>query len=238
MIKIGNFLFHYRNGLFPLVYLLLFPKSAPLLPDYRLAAALGLAIALFGQMIRAVAIGLDYIIRGGKNRQVYAEKLVQGGMFAHCRNPLYVGNFLILVGVGVASNSILFIATGIPFFILAYWAIIAAEENFLRNKFGAEFDAYCARVNRIVPNLSGIGTTLEGMEFNWRRLIIKEYGTTYLWMVAMILVTLKNVWLSGQYQPGHPLVWTLWSLLALVTILYLLARYLKKARILTEQTPA
>jgi protein-S-isoprenylcysteine O-methyltransferase Ste14 len=238
MIKIGNFLFHYRNGLFPLVYLLLFPKSAPLLSDYRMAAILGLAIAAFGQFVRAVAIGLDYIIRGGKNRQVYAERLVQGGMFAHCRNPLYVGNFLILVGVGVASNSILFLSIGIPFFIFAYWAIIAAEENFLRNKFGAEFDAYCARVNRLIPNLTGLGKTLEGMEFNWRRLIIKEYGTTYLWMVAMILVTLKNVWLSGQYAPGNPLVWTLWALLGLVTSGYLLARYLKKARILTEEAPA
>jgi len=238
MIKIGNFLFHYRNGLFPLVYLLLFPKSAPLISDYRLAALAGLGIAAFGQFVRAVAIGLDYIIRGGKNRQVYAERLVQGGMFAHCRNPLYVGNFLILVGVGIASNSILFLCIGIPFFVFAYWAIIAAEENFLRNKFGGEFDAYCARVNRIIPNLSGLGKTLEGMEFNWRRLIIKEYGTTYVWMVAMILVTLKNVWLSGHYSPGNPLVWTLWVLLGLVTIGYLLARYLKKARILTEEAPA
>ena len=235
MIKIGNFLFHYRNGLFPLVYLLLFPKSAPLLEDYRVAAVAGLAIAAFGQFVRAVAIGLDYIVRGGKNRQVYAEKLVSGGMFAHCRNPLYVGNFLILVGLGIASNSILFISIGIPFFLFAYWAIIAAEENFLRHKFGAEFNAYCARVNRIIPNLSGIGKTLEGMEFNWRRLVVNEYGTTYIWIIALILVVLKNIWLGGHYQTDDPLVWTLWALFGLVSLAYAVARYLKKARILTEE---
>src|SRR5437899_1530476 len=128
MVKIGNFLFRYRNGLFPLAYILLFFKSPPLIADYRLALVLGVGVAVFGQLIRAVTIGLEYIVRGGRNRQVYAEELVQGGIFAHCRNPLYVGNYLILVGVGLASNSALFIGIGLPFFFFAYWAIIAAEE--------------------------------------------------------------------------------------------------------------
>src|SRR5213596_653057 len=136
IIKIGNFLFHYRNGLFPLVYALLVLKGRPALPDYRVAALLGFLVGLTGQLLRAVTIGLEYIIRGGRNRQVYAEKLVQGGIFAHCRNPLYIGNLLIILGLGIACNSGLFLAVGIPFFVFAYWAIIAAEENFLRSKFG------------------------------------------------------------------------------------------------------
>src|SRR5207249_3584830 len=105
IVKIGKLLFHYRNGLFPLVYGLLVLKSEPALPDYRVASLLGFLVGLLGQLLRAVTIGLEYIIRGGRNRQVYAEKLVQGGIFAHCRNPLYLGNVLIVVGVGLASNS-------------------------------------------------------------------------------------------------------------------------------------
>jgi protein-S-isoprenylcysteine O-methyltransferase Ste14 len=182
MVRIGNFLFHYRNGLFPLVYALLFLKSRPVVGDYRLAAVLGFFVALAGQFLRAVTIGLEYIIRGGRGRQVYAEKLVQGGIFAHCRNPLYVGNFVILLGIGIASNSSLFLGIGMPFFAFAYCAIIAAEENYLRNKFGKEFDDYCARVNRLVPNFSGLGQTLTGMKFNWRRLITAEYGSAYVWL--------------------------------------------------------
>src|SRR6266498_3883692 len=150
MIKIGNILFHHRNGLFPLAYTLLIFKSQPVFQDYEIAALLGFLVGAIGQLLRAVTIGLEYIIRGGRHRQVYAEKLVQGGVFAHCRNPLYLGNFLILLGVGVASNSTLFLAVGIPFFAVAYWAIIAAEENYLRRKFGTEFDDYCARVNRLI----------------------------------------------------------------------------------------
>ena len=238
MVKLGNFLFHYRNGLFPLVYLLLFFKSRPVVEDYRLAAAAGFAVALLGQLLRAVTIGLEYIIRGGRKRQVYAEKLVQGGIFAHCRNPLYVGNFLILLGVGIASNSVLFLSLGVPFFFFAYWAIIAAEENYLRNKFGQEFDEYCNRVNRLLPNFSGLGQTLAGMTFNWRRLISAEYGSTYIWLAAITLVTLKNAWLNGEYQANRPFIHVLWFLFVAVSLAYAAARYLKKSGKLEPATGA
>ena len=132
MVRLGNFLFRYRNGLFPVAYLLLFWKSPPIFSNYLVGAALGLALALTGQIIRAATIGLAYIVRGGRNRQVYAEGLVQDGIFAHCRNPLYWGNFLMLCGLGLASNSFLFLVIGIPLFALIYFAIISAEENYLR----------------------------------------------------------------------------------------------------------
>lgn len=238
MIKIGNFFFHYRNGLFPLAYALLFVPSRPLLPDYRVAVVVGLVVVLTGQLIRAVTVGLDYIVRGGRDRQVYAEHLVQGGIFAHCRNPLYVGNYLILLGVGLTSNSLLFVSIAMPFFTFVYWAIIAAEENFLRNKFGGEFDDYCRRVNRVWPRFSGLGRTFSTMEFNWRRLLTAEYGSAYIWMAAVILVQLSNLWWRGEYHTTRPLIIWLWSLLAFVTLLYLIARYLKKSGIVREDRPA
>jgi len=229
MVRIGNFFFHYRNALFPVAYLLLFLNGPRLIPDYPLAVMAGLTVAFVGQSLRALTIGLEYIIRGGRNRQVYADKLVQGGVFAHCRNPLYVGNFLILLGLGIISNSCFFLAFGIPFFLFAYWAIIAAEEDYLRGKFCEEFNAYCARVSRLVPNFSGFGTTLQGMRFNWRQLVSAEYGSTYIWLTAAILLTLKNLWSHGEYQRRQGMVWVLWSLLLLVTVAYGIARYLKKS---------
>ena len=235
MVTIGNFLFRYRNGLFPLFYALLFFKSSPVFPDYRVALLIGLLVALSGQVLRAVTIGLDYIQRGGRHRKVYADKLVQGGVFAHCRNPLYVGNFLILLGVGLAANSALFLSVAIPFFIFAYWAIISAEENYLRNKFGEEFENYCARVNRLVPNFSGFKQTFSAMRFNWSKIVVKEYGSAYIWMAAMPLVVLKNLWLTREYQKNQPLVLSLWSIFIVVSLAYGLARYLKKSGLLTAE---
>ncbi len=232
MVHIGNLLFHYRNGIFPLLYLLLFVNGPPLLPWWPAAAILGLIVALAGQALRAVTIGLEYIIRGGRNRRVYAEKLVQGGVFAHCRNPLYVGNCLILLGVGVASNSVVFLALAIPFFLFAYGAIIAAEEDYLRRKFGSEFTEYCQQVNRLIPRLTGIRQTLRGMRFNWRRLVTVEYGSTYIWMAAIILVALKNVWLDAETKVPVGVVWMLGSLLLSVSTAYAVARYCKKSGLL------
>jgi protein-S-isoprenylcysteine O-methyltransferase Ste14 len=237
MVRIGNFLFHYRNALFPVVYLLLIFKSHPVLSDYRLACLLGFFVAFSGQFLRALTIGLEYIVRGGRNRQVYAEGLVQGGIFAHCRNPLYVGNLLILLGVGIAANSLLFLLIGLPFFAFAYSAIILAEENYLRNKFGEEFARYCSRVNRLIPRLSGLRQTVAGMEFNWGRLVTSEYGSTYIWLAAIVLSVLKNLWLSGEYKANAPAVLALWGSMIFVTVCYGIARYLKKSGLLKDRVP-
>ena len=55
----------------------------------------GIAIAACGQLLRAAVIGLEYLKRGGVNKQPHVDRLVTGGMFAHGRNPLRVGNVLI-----------------------------------------------------------------------------------------------------------------------------------------------
>jgi protein-S-isoprenylcysteine O-methyltransferase Ste14 len=238
IVRIGHFLFRYRNGLFPLAYLVLFLKSPRLLASPLLAALAGVLVAGSGQLLRAVTIGSDYIPRGGKNRQVHAKYLVQNGIYAHCRNPLYLGNLLILLGLGLASNSVLFLGLVFPLFPFAYRAIIAAEEEYLRDKFGDEFTGYCTRVNRLIPRLSGLRQSLADTTFSWRRFISAEYGPTYIWLAAMVLVLLKNLWLAGDYRSSSPLVQALWTALVLVTLAYGVARYLKKTGRLKEPARA
>ena len=163
---------------------------------------------------------------------MYAEGLVTEGIFSHCCNPFYWGNYLILCGLGLASNSLLFLLVGLPFFALAYIAIIAAEENYLRQKFGPEYDAYCARVHRLVPNLAGLGKTLHAMEFRWRRLLVSEYGSAYIWMAGMTLLIMKGHWTQYGSAYNQPFLWTLTGLLIFLTLAYGSMRYLKKSGIL------
>src|SRR5437762_13769418 len=106
MVRLGNFLFRNRNGIFPLFYLLLFLPSFEVFPNPVTAMITGFSVTIIGQLIRVMTIGLVYIIRGGKDRRVYAEDLVVTGIFAYCRNPLYVGNILILVGLRMPSKYI------------------------------------------------------------------------------------------------------------------------------------
>lgn len=234
MVKFGNLLFHNRNWLFPLFYIILFIPSPEVFNNPVTAMVIGFSITLLGQIIRIITIGLVYIVRGGRNRTVYADNLVTTGIFSHCRNPLYVGNILILAGLGVASNSVIFIAIATPLFIFFYQAIVRAEENFLQNKFGLEFTDYCSRVNRWVPNLSGIGQTIASMEFKWKRVIIREYNSTYIWMTGAVLIVMKHFYMHDDKFNFQENITVFVVILVVLLLLYFIARYLKKSKIISS----
>jgi len=234
MVSLGNFLFRNRNGLFPIFYLMLFVPSPEAFGNPVTAMLVGFTITLLGQLVRVATIGLVYIMRGGRNRRVYAEELVTSGIFAHCRNPLYVGNILILAGLGVASNSIIFLTIFLPVFLFFYQAIVLAEENFLRSKFGEEYDAYCKKANRWIPNLRGINKTLQSMEFKWKRVIIREYNSTYIWMTGAVLIIMKHYYIHDEQFDFSPNLVTFLLLLVSLLFLYLFARYLKKSKTLVS----
>ena len=229
MIQIGNFFFKYRNLLFILLYGLLFLPSTELFTenifhaDYRTwPLVIGLFVTILGQAIRGATIGLAYIVRGGKDKKVYAEHLVSTGIFSHCRNPLYVGNILMLLGVGILANSLVYVAIIMPLFLFIYQAIVLAEEHFLRGKFGADFDAYCAKVNRWVPSLKGISATFSSMEFNWKRWVLKEYTTQFIWLAGIALLIIR------LYQIEDVVTNSAYAVI-LLAIGYALVRYLKKS---------
>ncbi|TKC02613.1 methyltransferase family protein [Pedobacter cryotolerans] len=235
MIAIGNFFFKYRNFLFIFLYLALFIPSPQIFREstigehyYLYPLIIGLFITIFGQLIRGVAISLAYIVRGGRDKTVYADDLVTEGFFNHGRNPLYVGNILMLVGVGILMNSVVFMCIFIPLFLFIYQAIVLAEENFLRNKFGAQFDAYCARVNRWWINFSGIHKTIGSMAFNGKRWLIKEYNTQTVWLLGIIVILL---FYYPQLTKGDNVLRDQIGITALVVLAayYFIIRYLKKS---------
>jgi protein-S-isoprenylcysteine O-methyltransferase Ste14 len=229
----GRFFFKSRDLLFPLVFFGLALASYPRLFlgseqwDFALEVV-GIVVALSGQVLRAVVIGFAYIRRGGKDKQIFADSLVQEGFFAHSRNPLYLGNFLAFLGFCLIYNSVLCYVVGIPFFALAYLSIVVAEEEYLLRRFGTEYQAYCRRVPRFVPSFRGLRTTLGNMSFDWRRLVRKEYGSTFAGASCTLALL---VW--DEYARNGPdgledtLAAVLWVWVPL-TAAYLTARYLKK----------
>lgn len=239
MIAIGNFFFKYRNIVFLFFYLALFIPSWPVFGErvgenyYWWPIILGLLVTFSGQLVRAVSIGLAYIIRGGRDGKVYAEELVTEGMFNHCRNPLYVGNILMLAGVGILSNSLFYVAVMIPVFIFIYQAIVMAEENFLRQKFTGQYESYCRRVSRWLINPFGIVKTFSDSTFNWRRYIIKEYNTIYIWLTGITLVLFVNYPELTNNDSGRRNL-LLVIILPCLLAFYLIARYLKKSGRLKE----
>lgn len=243
LVRYGNFLFRARDAVFPVVLLALFVATRPHWPDGSERAddaldLVGVLVALAGQALRVATVGYAYIIRGGKDRKVYAEELVTRGLFRHGRNPLYVGNLLILAGLLLVWNSPVAYALGVPFFAVGYVAIVAAEEAFLRGKFGAQYDAYCATVPRWGLRLRGLRASVADMTFNWSRVLVKEYGSAAYWMAGICLLQLAD---SLAYQPwrARPVYHAaLAAAVPVVAVLWGIARWLKKSRRVTEHGPA
>ncbi len=240
MVAIGNFFFKYRNLLFISLYAALFIPSPPLFGANKFGSAylwwpiwIGLIITFKGQFIRALTIGLAYIVRGGKDGKVYAEGLVTEGIFAHCRNPLYVGNILMLAGVGVLANSRWFTFIILPLFLFIYQAIVLAEEHFLRNKFGAGYDAYVLHVPRWTFKFSGLIRTIRSQSYHWKRYILKEHTTFFIWLTGIILILLfkyPQLTHHDAQDRNDQLYW----ILPLQAIAYISIRFLKKSNRLKE----
>jgi protein-S-isoprenylcysteine O-methyltransferase Ste14 len=239
-IAVGNFFFRYRNALFPLVIVV---ASLTLRPEVilqswivdRVLGLAGIVIALTGQAVRLITIGFDYIHRGGKDGKVYAGRLVRGGIYGLTRNPMYLGNSLIAIGVTMLMGAPLGYLIVIPFFLFVYQAIIAAEEAYLRNKFGAEYEDYEANVNRIVPSLSRIKESFAGMRFDWRRSIKKDIGTVVGLTIGLnILPVWRSYFLYDTGTTKLAAIRAVWIVLA-ITIVYLVLLKMKRSKRLFQQ---
>jgi protein-S-isoprenylcysteine O-methyltransferase Ste14 len=230
MVALGNFFFRFRTTISPFLLLFLLLPGAPVLDDPFVAAIVGLLIAATGQVIRATTIGFEYIVRGGRNHRVYADGLVTEGLFRHTRNPMYVGKFLMVLGVGFASNrwpSLLAITIAYSFM---YQAVTLAEEAYLRNKFGPGFDEYCRRVPRWLPRLSGLGETLSRSEFHWKRVLVKGYSEPLGWTLPIVAIGLYNLSELGPLDERPVAAGVLIGVLGIAVLFAAVMGLLKRSR--------
>ena len=231
MIPIGRFFFRFRNALFPVFFFALalpWPPIEAHAGSRWLYWATGLTLILLGQLIRALTIGLAYIVRGGRQGRIYAKGLVSEGIYAHCRNPMYLGNMLIVLGFAFVADTWPFYLIGVPLFLLIYLSITKAEESYLLKEFGDAYRAYMRNVPRFLPRLKGLISTIRSMQFRWKKLVSSEHGTTFGWIAGVIFLTMKNVVIAQGLSGGLSELQSLSIAFAAFLSLYLTARYLKK----------
>ena len=107
-------------------------------------------VALAGLGLMALAAWTMWRARTTVNplRPERAAHLVTSGVFARSRNPIYLGDLLILLALALAFGLWLNFLL-LPLFVVCIdRGQIAAEERALQRLFGDEYRAYCARVRR------------------------------------------------------------------------------------------
>jgi protein-S-isoprenylcysteine O-methyltransferase Ste14 len=89
--------------------------------------------------------------RSSDTRRLHASRLVTHGTYGWCRNPIYLGNILIAVGLAVFFGAG-WLTLGLAGLLLChYLRVILAEERLLQREFGRAYDEYYSRVPRFLP---------------------------------------------------------------------------------------
>jgi protein-S-isoprenylcysteine O-methyltransferase Ste14 len=107
----------------------------------------GLGVSALGELIRLSA--LRHI--GPKSRRTQrtgSHGVIRSGPYAWTRNPLYLGNLIMVAGVLLALNQPALLAIGVPLVAVYYRLIVGAEERALAAEFGEEYRKYLEEVPR------------------------------------------------------------------------------------------
>ena len=103
----------------------------------------GLVLLIPGLWLRGYAAG--YVKKNAE--------LTRTGPYAHTRNPLYLGSMGIAFGIAAAAWNPYLATLLVVMFLIIYIPTIRSEESYLRGIFPT-FDAYAARVPRLLPRLT------------------------------------------------------------------------------------
>jgi protein-S-isoprenylcysteine O-methyltransferase Ste14 len=132
--------FRYRNQLatVPLVYAFLSTRWE--YEENRVIWPVAMTLCAAGAAVRAWARWHNAYAQGRK------KALARTGPYAVVRNPLYIGNLLVIAGAGVSSELAWFLPVVLLWAFLVYSAACKHEEARLLAKYGPAYEAYRAEV--------------------------------------------------------------------------------------------
>ncbi|OGU68182.1 MAG: isoprenylcysteine carboxylmethyltransferase family protein [Stygiobacter sp.] len=170
-----------------LILMLVFQQATPA------SLIAGFAVALLGEFFRfwGVAYAGSETRRTG---EVGATYLVVSGAFAHLRNPLYLGNMLMYLGIGIMSYSLFpyLQIIALAFFMWQYYVIINEEEGFLVQKYGKAYEEYRAAVPKLIPSLKAYPNPgIEQPSFNPKAGLKSEMRTLQAFAFIILIVIVR-----------------------------------------------
>lgn len=81
------------------------------------------------------------------------QHLVVTGLYRYVRNPMYVSVTSLIVGQGLFLGSVPLLIYACVVWVAFHTFVVLVEEPTLRSTYGAEYDAYCAKVPRWIPRI-------------------------------------------------------------------------------------
>jgi len=156
-----------------------------------------LIVSFIGFFIRVYTVGYSRPNTSGRNTEhQVADVLNTTGIYSMMRNPLYVGNFFMWLGIAMLTGNFWFIIAFILFYFLYYERIIFTEEEFLKNKFGDTYLNWTKNTPIIVPRFSSF--VKSGYNFNWRKVLRQEKNGFAALMIIFCLFDIAGELIKNQ----------------------------------------
>jgi len=173
----------------------------------------GIVLIALGELIRFWALG--FVEKKGK-------KLAMSGPYAFVRNPLYVGNFFLGLGVAVIVWNWIILVLFLIGFLGIYTGTIRGEEKHLREMFGKSYEDYCQNVPSFLPRLTPY-VAPEKDSFLWSRIIKHhEYITVAGILLMLMMIHLYDELFIAKEPVTHEIP------LIVVTVIVALALVLER----------
>ena len=184
LITAGQFFFRHRSWT-PIPFMLLLVLCTFRQTERDLVTWLpGLLLIAAGEGTRLWGVAI--IGKESRTRGSGVARIVSDGPYASVRNPLYVGNFLLTLGMTFVSEVLWMVPVSAGLFFIQYVPIVAWEEQTLADRFGAPYAAYCRRVPRWIPRWRPRPIGAPRPAYQWRAAFKSERST--FWAVAVLLV--------------------------------------------------
>jgi protein-S-isoprenylcysteine O-methyltransferase Ste14 len=188
-----------------------------------------LMVSSSGLLMRALTVGFIPTGTSGRNTKRFrADNLNTTGMYSVCRNPLYFGNFLAIFGLVLAFQNIWFAMLSVLSYCLYIERVIAAEEDYLFEKYGQEYREWAEQTPLIVPN--PLLWRKADLNFSFKTVLKREYSGVFALSVAFFSFELATDVFLEQEPVGTWLYrdWQWVALLIVGVFTYVVLRALKK----------
>lgn len=146
-----------------------------------------LMVSVAGLLVRVYAVGHTPANTSGRNTKEgqVADTVNTTGIYSTLRHPLYLGNYLMWLGIAMLTASPCFIIIFSLAFWLYYERIMFAEEQFLSRKFGEVYDKWSAVTPAFIPSLKNFKKP--NLPFSWKKILKKEKnGVAALFLLFML----------------------------------------------------
>jgi len=154
-------------------------------------------LSVLGAIVRAYTIGTTPRGTSGRNTQEQvAESLNTSGIYSMVRHPLYLGNYLMWIGIVLFTRNIEFTIIVSLLYWIYYERIMFAEERFLERKFGDIYLDWSKKVPAFLPAFSQFQKS--ETSFSMKSVLRREYSGILATVFGFLYVEFLMSWFRWQ----------------------------------------